>query len=128
MAQVNAEVTSEFTGWKWRDDPAYFGDGAITDRCRTQRPVRVIKGNPPPRVGRNRGFFCSKNVSPGRAGRNEGQLSGLRRGRQTQHAEQNRKSWELSHSRTMGMCGSIEHADGNRGAVTVNHGDIQYGK
>src|SRR5437899_8439758 len=71
MAQVNAEVTSAVAGWKRRDDPAYFGDGTITDRCRTQRPVRVIKGNPSPGVGRNGGFACSKNVSPGGAGGNE---------------------------------------------------------
>src|SRR5439155_20443048 len=102
MAQVNAEVAAAVTGWKRRDDPAYFGDDAITDRCRTHRPVRIIKRNPPPGVGRNRGFACSKNVSPGRAGRNEGPLSRLRRGRQTQHAEQNRTSRELSHSRANG--------------------------
>src|SRR5688572_27812391 len=131
MAQVNAEVASEVTGWKRRDDPACFGDAAITDRCRTHRPVRIIKRDPPPGVGRNRGFFGSKNVSPGRAGWNEGPLSRLRRGRQIQHAEQNRQSWELSHSRAMGMRVSIEHADGNPDLVSVNHvnhGDIPYGQ
>src|SRR5262249_1515244 len=68
MTEVNAEIATAVAGWKRRDDPAYFGNDSIPDRCRSHRPVRIIKGNLPPSVGRNRGFFCSKQVSPGRAG------------------------------------------------------------
>src|SRR5881394_2600483 len=131
MAQVNAEVAAHVTLWKCRDDAAYFGDASITDRRPTHRPVRIIKSNSPPCVGRNRGFARPKIVSPGRAGCNEGLLSGLRRDRQTQHAEQNRKSWEHTHSMGMGMRVSIGHADINQGLGSVNHvshGDIPYGQ
>ena len=55
-------------------------------------------------------------------------MSRLCRGRQTQHADQNRKSWKLSHSMAIGMRVPLEHADSNPSLVSVNHGDIPYGQ